>query len=397
VHSVAPTISESSLRHTVTDTQSIPPQGASESHAASKNYNDIYINGRFLTQPPGGVQRFARQIVKAIDTELADGAGPLAKRNWTLLVPSADVSGLELRRIKLRVAAGGSSHLWDQIVLPWAARRGILVNLANSAPLFHPRSLVVIHDAAVFRTPQNFSNVYGLLHRTLSRALSHVASICTVSEFSRRELAHVLGIDEIEIAVVPNSGEHMVGIVADDSVLERLDLRPDSYFLFVGSPSPNKNLDLAVKAFTRLPEITRKFVIVGATRSAVFREGLGSVESGVVAAGRLSDAEVKALYRHATALVFPSLYEGFGVPPLEAMANDCPVIAARIPSVIEVCGDGALYFDPTDADSIATSMKEIANSPATRATLIARGRERAKIYSWRNSAHLLSRVVGQIE
>jgi glycosyltransferase involved in cell wall biosynthesis len=79
------------------------------------------------------------------------------------------------------------------------------------------------------------------------------------------------------------------------------------------------------------------------------------------------------------------------------MANDCPVIAARIPSVIEVCGDGALYFDPTDADSIATSMKEIANSPATRATLIARGRERAKIYSWRNSAHLLSRVVGQIE
>jgi glycosyltransferase involved in cell wall biosynthesis len=189
----------------------------------------------------------------------------------------------------------------------------------------------------------------------------------------------------------------MVEIVADDSVLKRLDLRSNSYFLFVGSPSPNKNLGLAMRAFTGLTGSDRKFVIVGATRSAVFREGLGSVESGVVAAGRLSDAEVKALYRHATALVFPSLYEGFGVPPLEGMANDCPVIAARIPSVVEVCGDGALYFDPKDPDSIASSMKEIANSPVTRATLIAKGRERAKIYSWRNSVRVLSQVVGQVE
>ena len=358
---------------------------------------DIFINGRFVTQRTGGVQRFAWEIVRALDAELDEESSKLSQRNWTLLVPAKPPPGMSLRRISIRVVGGASGHVWDQLVLPRAARGGIILNLTNGGPLLHPRSIVIIHDAAVFRTPRNFTRVYVLLHRILGSLLARTSRLGTVSEFSRRELAAVLKIESSSIFVVSNSCEHLRSIVPDESVLSRLGLHAGKYFLFVGKPSPNKNLDAAIQAFSRLCCAEYKFVIVGKGDPAVFRRGLAPVPEGVMVTGHLGDGELSAIFRSATALVFPSLYEGFGIPPLEGMVSGCPVIASRIPAVEEVCGDAALYFDPTDVNALRAAMQSLLDQPELRTSLVAKGNERASTYSWRRSARQLISAVADVE
>ena len=372
----------------------LPRLRADSSAARARN---VYINGRFLAQRVGGVQRFAREVLQALDTELSEGECALAERNWILIVPRGTSPKVSLRRIAIRVSGGGRGHLWDQTSLFRSARDGILVNLTNGAPLLHPRCLVIIHDAAVFRTPENFTPLYGLVHRTLGRVLSRTSRLGTVSDFSKRELAAIFHLDRSRIFVVPNGCEHLQAVAPDVSVLQRLQLTPDRYFLLVGKPSPNKNIGAAMAAFSRLRRPDYKLVIVGMADAAVFRSGFDEVPDGVVVAGHLGDAQLVALFRAATALVFPSLYEGFGIPPLEGMVTGCPILAARIPAVLEVCGDAAVYFDPQDVDSVLGAMRSIVDAPALRRQMIGRGRERAKLYSWQLSARSLLDAVANID
>ncbi len=373
----------------------VPRLRADSSAGRARN---VYINGRFLQQRVGGVQRFAREVLQALDAELTQGECPLAQRNWILIVPHGTTPKAGLRRIAIRVSAGGcGGHLWDQTSLLSSARDGILVNLTNGAPLFHPRCLVIMHDAAVFRTPENFTPLYGLVHRTLGRVLSRTAKLGTVSDFSKRELAAIFHLDRSRIFVVPNSCEHLQAVAPDVTVLQRLHLTPNRYFLFVGKPSPNKNIGAAMAAFSRLHQPDYKLVIVGMADAAVFRSGFEEVPDGVIVAGHLGDAQLVALLRDATALVFPSLYEGFGIPPLEGMVTGCPVLAARIPPVLEVCGDAVVYFDPQDVDSVLGAMRSIVAVPALRSEMIGRGRERAKLYSWQLSARSLIDAVANMD
>lgn len=357
---------------------------------------DIFINGRFVTQRTSGVQRFAWEVVHALDLELREGTSELADRNWILVVPTEPPPGIHLRRIAIRVVGGATGHIWDQLVLARAARGGIVVNLTNGGPLMHPRSVVIIHDAAVFRTPRNFTRRYVLLHRLLSSFLARTSRVGTVSEFSRRELAAIFRIDGSKIFVVPNSCEHLRSIVPDDTVLTRLGLAAGRYFLFVGKPSANKNLTTAMAAFARLGP-SHKFVIVGMADHAIFRKVVDHVPPGVTVTGHLSDRELAAVFRGATALIFPSLYEGFGIPPLEGMVSGCPVIASRIPAVEEVCGDAALYFDPTKVSSLLAAMQSIVDRPELRTSLVAKGNERALMFSWRRSAQQLMSAIANVE
>ena len=357
---------------------------------------DIFINGRFVTQRTTGVQRFAWEVVHAVDLELREGKSELANRNWTLVVPAEPPPGISLQRIAVRVVGGASGHLWDQLVLARAARSGIVVNLTNGGPLVHPRSVVIIHDAGVFRTPGNYTRRYVLLHRLLGSCLARTSRVGTVSEFSRRELAAIFRMDGSRIFIVPNSCEHLRGIVPDETVLTRLGLVAGRYFLCVGKPSANKNLTTAIAAFARLGP-SHKFVMVGMADRAVFRKVIDHVPAGVIVTGHLSDRELAAVFRGATALIFPSLYEGFGIPPLEGMVSGCPVIASRIPPVEEVCGDAALYFDPTNISSLHAAMQSIVEQPELRASLVSKGAERAQMFSWRRSAQQLMSAISNVE
>lgn len=354
----------------------------------SRDKPDLFINGRFLTQDLTGVQRYASEVVKALDGLLL-AAGPNAPACRLLAPKGSDANHLGLKAIDFATGGPMGGHPWEQTWLAAAASGGVLVNLCNSGPILHPRALTVIHDAVVYRMPGHFSANYRRLHQTLGRVLSKGSRLATVSHFSQGELSQVLNLDAARIAVIPNGTDHIARVVPDDGVTARQGLTPGRYFLFVGSPAPHKNLAMALKAFSQLENSGMTFVVVGAAKSKVFGDGGLEVPDNVVFTGRLTDAEIAGLYRQAAAFVFPSLYEGFGIPPLEAMVHDCPVLASDIGSCREVCADAALFFPPDAPDVLAGLMARIVAEPDTADSLRARGRVRIDHYSWRSSAQKL--------
>jgi glycosyltransferase involved in cell wall biosynthesis len=357
----------------------------------------IIINGRFLSQSLTGVQRYAAEIVKATDRLLSSGQAPaaLAGAEWQLVAPSDARITLDLNHIGIRKIGRRSGHIWDQIDLARAAAGGRLVSLANSGPVLHSDQIVVIHDAQVFRRPDFFSSSYLAVHRTLDRVLARTATIATVSEFSRRELAAVLGLSAASIPVFPNSAEHFAATMPDFTVIDRLGLSPQRFFLSVGSMTKNKNISLAIEAAKLLGRPDIPLVVVGGDNSKVFQGSSTAAEPGVIMAGRLTDGEIAALYARAMAFVFPSLYEGFGVPPLEAMMFGCPVIASTADAVRETCGDAAAYFNPLDVEDLRQRMLERVAKGGISDSEREKQAERIAAFSWRKSAGQLLQFLAE--
>ena len=183
------------------------------------------------------------------------------------------------------MSAGERGTPGIRLDLARAARGGRLISLANSGPVVHRNQIVVIHDAQVFRRPDFFSRSYLTLHRTLGYLLARRASIATVSDFSRRELADALRLAPAAIPVFSNSAEHFAATVPDFSVIERLGLVPNQFFLSVGSMTKNKNISLAIQAAKQLGRPDIPLVVVGGDNNKVFSGGPTAGEAGVVLAG----------------------------------------------------------------------------------------------------------------
>ncbi len=391
--------SHAGLRHiSVPNHCSLAAPPRSQAPKSGRNSNNhpgsqlkIFINGRFLSQKLTGVQRYAAEMVKAIDALLASEQTSASLRNadWQLLTPADASEHLDLDRIKIRAVGRLHGHAWDQIELARAAAGGRLISLANSGPVFHRDHIVVIHDAQVFRRPDFFDWRYLAVHRTMGRLLSRHAAIATVSAFSRRELADVLKLSVPSIPVFPNSAEHFAATKPDPGILARLGVRPQKFFLFVGSRTKNKNLSIAIRAVQLLDRPDVPLVVVGGDNSKVFHDNSGEGSSGLLLAGRLADSEIAALYAHASAFVFPSLYEGFGVPPLEAMIFGCPVIASTADAVVETCGEAAAYFRANDAEGLKQLMLERLAIGTISDQERARQQDRLAFYSWKKSAKAL--------
>ncbi len=353
----------------------------------------IYINGRFLTQQTTGVQRFAREIVRAVDTLLVS-RGRDRTRSLVLLTPPGTTLMAGLHAIECRSVGMLQGQAWEQLELPRHTRGGFSLNLCNTAPLAGSSTIVAVHDAGVFAVPEAYSRPfrtwYRLLHPELGR---RAVRMLTVSEFSRAELSRYLGIDADRLTVIPNGGDHILRDPADPSILSRIGLT-GRYVLAVSSHSAHKNfagIQAAVKLMRR-QGVT--LVFAGGTNSRVF--GAGEAPDGESrVTGRVTDAELRALYENAECFVYPSFYEGFGLPPLEAMTCGCPVVVSRAASLPEVCGEAAVYCNPHDPADIGRALDEVLESAGLRSELRRRGEERAALFTWsRSGTALLSLLDG---
>jgi glycosyltransferase involved in cell wall biosynthesis len=342
-----------------------------------------------------GVQRYAMEMIRALDGLISAGEVPsaLASKRWTLLKPAPARHDLLLQAIETQ-AVNFSVHpqVWDQALLPWVARNGVLLSLANSGPVLHGHHLVVIHDAIVFRHPEFYGRGYVWFHRTMGRLLAKTATIGTVSAFSQHELADIFGKSPASIPVFANGADHLARVTPDDTVLDELDLRGRPFFLAVGSINGNKNVRLAAQAFARLNRPDARLVVVG-SRGAIFRSISVEAAPGLVQPGRLPDERLASLYAHASAFVFPSFYEGFGIPPLEAMAFGSPVIASTADAVRETCGDAASYFPPDDAGCLASLLAARLDAGPYSIERRKIQKERAAKFTWEASARRLLEAI----
>lgn len=354
----------------------------------------LAINGRFLGRRLTGVDRFALEVVRALDEQLAAGVPELAGIKVRLLLPPGCPMPPAFKQIKVEYVGRRGGQLWEQWDLPRAvAADELLLSLCNTAPLLRRKQVVVIHDAATEAVPQAFSTGFRLWYRVLMPLLGRRAlRVATVSEFSRSELQRAYGISPHKIDVVVEGGEHIRREPAGSDALSRFGLSGRPYLLAVSSMAAHKNFRLVLEALSMMAEPPFDVVIAGGANAKVFGDAGKVDDERIHWLGYVSDGELAALYQQAWAFVFPSIYEGFGIPPLEAMQWGCPVVAARAASIPEVCGDAALYFDPRNAGELVAALQRLAADDRLRQHLSDEGRKRAALFSWPQAARQVADV-----
>ena len=289
----------------------------------------------------------------------------------------------------------------------WAAARGeyrdldLLWTPQYNLPLLYRGNLVVtIHDLCQLAHPETLAN--GLQRRYARYLLSEVAkrasAVLCVSEFTASEVRKYLHVDEGRVVTTypPLKGDWSLPMAS----WKKMPYSP--YLLAVGSVKKHKNLLRLIAAFDRIRDlIPHHLVIVGR------REGFLNSESRLKAVsvdldgrvrftGEVSDLELKGYYRNATALVFPSFYEGFGFPLVEAMAVGCPVACSNIASLPEVAGDAALLFNPFSVEEIAQALLRIATDLSMQSALAERGRERVQLFLGTRCAEITGALINRI-
>ncbi len=306
-----------------------------------------------------------------------------------------------LHVVRIKPSSRPGRLFWEQTVLPVLLRRlgvDVLHSTHHHTPALAPgvRRVVTIHDVTFMLLPGRYPLARRLYMEMVTRASARVAdAIITPSRVVRDEVIDRLGVPAERVVVIPYAAAPQFAPVDDATVdaLRRKYGLPNRYILSVGSLEPGKNRARLILAFARLHAEgidDCPLVVVGQPAWRYEREvelagGLG-LRDFVRYLGYVPSEDLPGLYAAATLFAFPSLYEGFGLPVLEAMACGTPVVASDTSAVPEVAGDAALLVDPRDADAIAEALGRVLSDEALRAELRARGLERAQQFSWERTA-----------
>lgn len=356
----------------------------------------IGVNALYLI--PGGVggtEIYLRELLAAlaaidttneylIFTNQETGSGLVPRQANFLWKPQAVRASLRPARI-----------LWEQTVLPLEAARyrlTVMFNPGFTAPFLAPCPCVTtFHDLQHKRHPEHFRWFDLPFWRFLLWAAAHRSRrIIAVSEATRADLLRFYHLPKEKIAVVPH------GVNPEFFGLDRS--RPESYLLCVSTLHPHKNLERLIRAYAR-QKCEQRLVLAGmrgfqtaAIEQLIQDLGLGD---SVRLTGWLPHDELLRFYERAYAFVYPSTFEGFGIPVLEALAAGIPVACSDIPPLREVAGDAALFFDPLNEDSISEALDHISTNDALRARLAKAGPERARLFTWRRAAELTLQTISQ--
>jgi glycosyltransferase involved in cell wall biosynthesis len=344
----------------------------------------IYVNGRFTTQALSGVQRFASEITFELQRAQAD--------RIQVITPS---EAPDLRNFKKVGRLGGQA--WEQWELPRHTNDGILLNLGNTAPVWGRNQILVIHDTGVFSTPEAYSWRFRSWYKAMQQILvSRGTQILTVSEFARGEIIKHLHAKPEQVVVIPEGADHVNRITSDPSVLEKHGLTPGKYVLAVGTLAAHKNLQALRPLAACLAKRGVNLVIAGGMGSRAFQQADKSqLPDPALYIGRVTDGELKALYQAAGCFIFPSKYEGYGLPAVEAMACGCPVVAADIPALKESCGGAAVFFNPRDPEDLSAKVLKLIDDEPLQNRLRREGYEHTRKTTWHEAVRSLEDIISQ--
>jgi glycosyltransferase involved in cell wall biosynthesis len=290
---------------------------------------------------------------------------------------------------------GVEGHAWEQFILPRKARGRLLFSPSNTGPIAARRQVVTMHDTSSFDYPMLRNRMFGWWYRWLQpRLADRVEYVITDSEFAKSRLLFHTGVAASKVVVIPLGVDRRFSpdaVDLFDEMIDTLGLPSRRYIVCVGTLEPSKNQPRLLEAWGRVQNKVFDdvwLVLVGSQGSSrVFRQTtLSRLPDRVFLTGRVSERLLPAVYAGAMACVQISIYEGFGLPALEAMACGTPVLASHVASTPEVIGDAGLLVDPTATDSIAEGIQRLAEDDALRDRLRKKGLERARQFSWKETA-----------
>lgn len=367
---------------------------------------NAHLLSRSLTYRSAGVSRYIHGLMTHL---------PLVDDSLTYLAyiqdPELRVQGWQTRVSPWRTARPPARILWEQIAQPWALGRD-RVDLVHAPVYVGPLAtrrpvLVTIHDLSVFRYPELFPKGNRIYLQSFTRLSARRAvRLIADSQSTRRDIQEILGISRSHIDVIyPGVGNEMRPI-EDPERLASLRSRhglPERFILCVATLEPRKNLYLLLEAMARLvaqTDLPHHLVLAGG--QGWFYESLNArvralrLQDRVLFPGFVPDGELPLWYSAAELFVYPSRYEGFGLPPLEAMACGAPVIVSDQSSLPEVVGQAGVQLPPDDPEAWARTMAELLESPTRRAALREAGLQRAQSFGWRSTAAATAQLYHQV-
>ncbi len=354
----------------------------------------IYVNGRFLQQNQTGVTRFAYEICRAWANKGVE---------FVLCCPPGETKKCyDISKFVIIVCGWGKSHFWEQVALPiWFAKikgEKILVNFTSLGPVWVRKKVMTIHDLAFMVNPKWYSRPYSIFYRWLTPlCASSSLHILTVSEFSKSEIVRLIPVEANKITVVYNAVASSFYNASFHSKSPEWSKFNEKYILAVSSIDPRKNFPVLLRSLRYVADKEIKLYVIGGN-AAIYTESVRNLckvagSEKVRWLGRVSDEDLKWYYSHSLCFIYPSLYEGFGIPPLEAMACGTPTIVSAIPAIKEVCGNASLYINPYDEKDIAEKINKLTSDIKLRNDLISRGYVCCSKFGWTKSAELVSNAI----
>jgi glycosyltransferase involved in cell wall biosynthesis len=297
---------------------------------------------------------------------------------------------------------------WEQFVAPLLLatnQASLFHGMLNIAPFVSPvPTVITIHDLAFIRFPQTFrayNRTYLDMATRISARRAHM--ILAVSEHTKREVVEILGVPPERVVVTHDAArvQFKPQPAARITAFRQRKSLPERFLLYVGTLEPRKNLITLLEAYSKIADTVRIPLIVGGGKgwmyAAVFKRlaELG-LQDKVHFVGYIDEEDLPLWYAAATVFVFPSIYEGFGMPPLEAMACGTPVVTSNSSSLPEVVGDAGIMVPPTDTDALAAALVQMLQDDTLRQTCRERGIQRARSFSWRTTAEKTRKVYEQV-
>lgn len=355
----------------------------------------ILINGNFMCRNVTGIERLSWQILKNIDEMIESKEIPREAR-IALYVPAnaADFHQIPAYKNLKLIQSDKPIHsfpVWDLFTFASACKKhkAVALNFSNTAPLGKRCGISYIHDIYAADFPQDFSTFRDKLVALYSKfcyrnIAKNALKIVTVSRFSKNRIAQRFKVSENKIFITGSSWDHFKTIEADNSILDKISVKPKEYFFTLGSLSKRKNLVwIADYAKNHSDDI---FVISGKAISGLVPPELEILKNlkNVILVGYVTDSQIKALMKNCLAFVFPSYYEGFGLPPLEALSCGAKVVCSNAASIPEICSSCVNYIDPKNTNC---DLKKIIENPVSPADEI------LEKYTYKNAAKKLYEII----